>query len=101
MFLFKFKLITNEFIVKQFKDIGYYRLYKEERTDGSNSSVKWSCPNIHDLTNILEYIQIDTILDTVVDKRLTPLVKLPVIQLRDECCKLNLNSKGRKVCSLY
>ena len=55
------------------------------------------CPNIHDLKNILEKIEIDSILETVWDKRLTSLAELPVIQLRDECDKLNLSKKGKKV----
>ena len=33
----------------------YAQVYtKEERIDGSNSGLKWSCPNIHDLMNILK-----------------------------------------------
>ena len=50
--------------------------------DGSNSAVKWSCPNIHDVTNIFDKIQVDEILDPVVDKRLSNIEDLTVLQLR-------------------
>ena len=75
----------------------FFRLYKEERIDGSNSGVKWTCPNIHDLRNILKKVQIDKILMNVCDKRLTNISELPVVQLKDECVKLNLSNKRKKV----
>ena len=74
-----------------------YSLYKEERNDGSQSSVKWTCPNIHDLADILAKVEVDRILDNVCDKRLTNISQLPVVQLRDECAKLNLSKLGKKV----
>ena len=77
------------------------RLYKEERNDGSKSSVKWTCPNIHDLTTILEKVEVDKILDNVCDKRLSDVSQLPVVQLRDECAKLNLSKIGRKVILMF
>ena len=72
-------------------------LYKEERIDGSNSGVKWTCPNIHDLMSILEKVKVDLILENVFDKCLTKLENLSVLQLREECAILNLNNKGKKV----
>ena len=77
-----------------------FSLYKEQYSDGSNSAIKWSCPNIHDLKDILEKVQIDKILHSICDKRLTSLKDLPVVQLRDECEKLNLSKKGRKVVTI-
>ena len=74
-----------------------HRLYKEERIDGSNSGLKWSCPNIHDLMNILKHIKVDMILDTVVDKRLSCLKDLTVVQLREECIQRDLDKSGKKV----
>ena len=74
-----------------------FSLYKEERCDGSKSSVKWTCPNIHDLKNILEKLDLDKILNRVCNKRLANLNELGVVQLRDECAKLNLSKKGKKV----
>ena len=85
---FTVQTISNEY---------FSRLYQEERVDGSTSSVKWMCPNIHDLKNILEKVEVDKILETVCDKHLTTLSEIPVIQLRDECEKLNLSKKGLKV----
>ena len=75
----------------------FLSLYREENNDGTNSGVKWSTPNIHDLMKILLKIKIDLILDNVVDKRMTRVDDLPVVQLRDECEKLNLDKKGNKV----
>ena len=72
-------------------------LYREERSDGSSSGVKWSAPNIHDLMKILNKIKVDLILDNVLDKRLTKIEKLPVVQLREECVGLNLHKTGKKV----
>ena len=74
-----------------------FRLYKEERIDGNNSGVKWSCPNIHDLMTILDKIKVDLILDNVFDKRLSKLEKLSVVQLREECQSNNLDKSGNKV----
>ena len=74
-----------------------FRLYKEQKIDGSNSGVKWSCPNIHDLMTILDKIQIDLILENVFDKRLSKLEKLSVVQLCDECQSRNLDKNGSKV----
>ena len=59
--------------------------------------MKWRCPNIHDLVNILKKLELDLILDTVFDKRLSKLEDLCVIQLREECECLNLDKRGRKV----
>ena len=78
----------------------HIRLYKEERIDGSNSGVKWSCPNIHDLMNILRKLEIDQILDDVVDKRLSRLEDLLAVQLHEECVCHNLDKKGKKVALL-
>ena len=75
----------------------FQRLYREEKCDGLNSVVKWSTPNIHDLMKILMKIKVDVILDNVVDKRMTKVENLPVIQLRDECEKLDLEKSGKKV----
>ena len=75
----------------------YIRLYKEEKIDGTNSGVKWSCPNIHDLMTILDKIQVDLILENVFDKRLSKLENLSVVQLREECQLKNLERKGNKV----
>ena len=72
-------------------------LYREERLDGSNSGVKWTCPNIHDLMNILEKVKVDLILDTVFNKRLSKLEDLSVVQLREECAILNIDKKGKRV----
>ena len=74
-----------------------YTLYKEEYSDGTHSSVKWSCPNIHDLKNILDKVNLDNILESVCDKRLSSLSDLPLIQLKDECDKLKISKKGKKV----
>ena len=74
----------------------FLSLYQEERTDCSHSAVKWASPNIHDLKNILEKVEIHKILHTVCDKRLSAVDKLPMTQLRDECVKLQLNAKGKK-----
>ena len=74
-----------------------YRLYREEKIDGSNTGVKWSCPNIHDLMNILQKIQVDLILENVFDKRLSKLDQLSVVQLREECQSRNLSRNGSKV----
>ena len=72
-------------------------LYKEEKIDGAHSGVKWTCPNIHDLQNILEKIQIDKILQTVFDKRLMKIEDIPSVQLKEECSLRNLSTKGKKV----
>ena len=77
--------------------IYFANLYKEERSDGSNSSVKWSAPNIHDLMNIFKKIEVDKILDPVFDKQLSLPEELSVVQLREECASLNLSRKGIKV----
>ena len=74
-----------------------HSLYKEELSDGSHSGVKWKCPNIHDLVNILEKLKLDLILENVIDKRLTKLDNLSVTQLREECACRNLEKKGKKV----
>ena len=74
-----------------------FRLYKEEKVDGSSSGVKWSCPNIHDLFNILRSVQVDLILQSVFDKRLVKLENLSVLQLKDECSTRNLEKTGKKV----
>ena len=63
----------------------------------TNTGVKWSCPNIHDLMDILTNVKVDLILDNVFDKRLRKLEKLSVVQLREECSILNLNRYGSKV----
>ena len=76
----------------------FNRLYQEEHTDGSNSSVKWSCPNIHDLMTILQNIKVELILDNVIDKRLAKLEELSVVQLREECTIRNMSKNGKKVC---
>ena len=78
-------------------DLTFSSLYKEERTDGSNSYVKWNCPNIHDLMNILEKVELEQVIGSVCDKRWTEISELPVIQLRDECMKLQLSKNGKKV----
>ena len=72
-------------------------LYREERLDGVNSSVKWSCPNIYQLMKILKKVQVENILLDVFDKRMSKIADLTVVQLRDECTSRNLCSKGRKV----
>ena len=72
-------------------------LYKEEKIDGTNSGVKWSCPNIHDLMTILDKVQVDLILENVFDKRLSKLEQLSVLQLREECQQNNLDRCGNKV----
>ena len=72
-------------------------LYKEQKIDGTNSGVKWSCPNIHDLMTILDKIKVDCILDSIFDKRLTKVEQLPIAQLREECQCLNLDKNGNKV----
>ena len=72
-------------------------LYKQEKIDGSNSGVKWSCPNIHDLMTILEKIPVDNILENVFDKRLSSLDKLSIVQLREECQNNNLQTTGSKM----
>lgn len=92
-----FTLSYYDCLKKKCKINSNFRLYKEERTDGSHSAVKWTCPNIHDLKNILDNVQIDRILTNVCDKRLSKLSELQVTQLRDECSKLKLSPKGRKV----
>ena len=74
-----------------------HSLYQEERLDGSHTGVKWRCPNIHDLVNILKKIRIELILDNVFDKRMTKLEDLSFVQLREECDCLNLDKKGKKV----
>ena len=71
-----------------------FRLYTQERIDGTQSSVKWTCPNIHDLINILERIKIANIVDEEFDKRLTRIQDLTVVQLREECALRNLSTKG-------
>ena len=58
--------------------------------------MKWSSPNIHDLITILEKIKLDEILENVFDKRLSPLEKLSVLQLREECLFNNLDKSGTK-----
>ena len=58
--------------------------------------MKWSCPNIHDLVNILEKVKVELILDNVFDKRLSKLDDITLVQLREECAILNLDKKGRK-----
>ena len=78
----------------------HFSLYKEEYSDGTHSAVKWKCPNIHDLKNILDKIDLAKILGNVCDKRLTSLGELSVVQLRDECEKLNISKKGKKVCAV-
>ena len=75
----------------------YCRLYREENCDGTNSGVKWSTPNIHDLMKILMKVKVDLILDNVVDKKLSKVENLSVVQLREECGLLNLDKKGKKV----
>ena len=70
------------------------RLYKEEYSDGTHSAVKWNC---HDLKNILDNVDVEKILENVCDKRLSCLSELQVVQLRDECEKLNLCKTGKKV----
>ena len=72
-------------------------LYKEQTIDGSNTGVKWSCPNIHDLMTILDKIQLELILDNVFDKRISKLEQLSVVQLREECQCNNPNKHGNKV----
>ena len=59
--------------------------------------MKWNCPNIHDLKAILDTVEIDKIIGNICDKRLSPLSDLQVVQLRDECEKLNISKKGKKV----
>ena len=77
--------------------VKFSRLYREERNDGTQSSVKWSCPNIHNLTHILQRIEVDKILDNSCDKRLSKISDLTVVQLREECAMLNLDKTGNKV----
>ena len=79
------------------KYIYFLSLYKEERLDGSNTGVKWKCPNIHDLVNILKKLKLELILDNLFDKRMSKLEDLSVIQLHEECECLNLDKKGKKV----
>ena len=74
-----------------------FSLYREEQNDGSQSEVKWSCPNIHDLKNILDKVDVRKIINPVCDKRLTAISQIPVVQLRDECEKLKLSKHGKKV----
>ena len=76
-------------------------MYKEEKIDGSNTGVKWSCPNIHDLIDILENVKVDLILDNVFDKRLSRIEDLSIVQLRDQCASMNLPKTGKKVLILY
>ena len=79
------------------RNFSKFSLYKEEKIDGTNSGVKWSCPSIHDLMNILKNLKLKLILEDVFDKRLTKLEDLPMIQLKDECTSRNLQKSGRKV----
>ena len=51
----------------------------------TDSAVKWSCPNIHDLINILDRIKLQNILDEECDRRLSDIHHLNVVQLREEC----------------
>ena len=84
-------------IFKNLSFLFWYSLYKEEKIDGTNSGVKWSCPNIHDLVTILEKLKIELILDNVFDKRLSKLEDLSVAQLKEECQSNNLEKRGTKV----
>ena len=72
-------------------------LYREESSDGKQSAVKWTCPHIHDLTNILYKIKVDEIMENSFDKRLSNIADLTVVQLREECAMLNLKKTGNKV----
>ena len=65
--------------------------------DGVNSGVKWTCPNIYQLVKILDTVHVDKILVSVFDKRLTKIEDLTVIQLRQECMRRHICSKGNKV----
>ena len=65
-----------------------------------NSGVKWTCPNIYQLVKILEKVEVDNILLEVFDKRMSKLLDLTVVQLKEECAQRNLSSKGRKVKTL-
>ena len=92
-------LLQTTNICSQWHWFLYFSLYKEERIDGSHSGLKWSCPNIHDLMKILQHIKIDLILERVVDKHLSLLKNLSVVQLREECLQRQLDKSGKKVSS--
>ena len=47
--------------------------------------------------SILEKVQVDLILDNVFDKRLSPIDKLSIQQLREECVANNLEKTGSKI----
>ena len=98
--MIKYPLIFGVGMVGIFFNVSIFaiiRLYKEEKIDGTNSGVKWTCPNIHDLVTILDKLQIELILDNVFDKRLSKLEAISVVQLREECQQRNLNKSGSKV----
>ena len=90
-------LLTNRNIHVTHLNMLLVRLYQEEQMDGSSSGVKWRCPNIHDLMEILKKLQIELILDNVFDKRMSKVEDLSVVQLREECVGLSLDKKGKKV----
>ena len=73
-----------------------FSLYREERVDGVNSAVKWTCPNIYQLEKILNNVKVDNILLDVFDKRMSKIEDLTVPQLREECLHRNLSNKGKK-----
>ena len=74
----------------------YCRLYREENCDGTNSGVKWSTPNIHDLMKILMKVKVDLILDNVVDKRLSKVENLSVVQLRERMWTFKFGQKRKE-----
>ena len=71
-----------------------YRFYKDGKMDGTD---KWSQVTIHELYRILEDLRVDEILCKQTDKRLKFFRDLKVNQLKTECAKRKLSSKGKKV----
>ena len=63
---------------------------------------RWTSLNIHELDRVLQFLDLEQILLDVYDRRLSPIDKLQMNQLREECANRSLPTDGRKVsCQIF
>ena len=66
-------------------------------TDLESGKRRWTSLNIYELDIVLECLQIENILFERYDRRLSPIDKLSMVQLKDVCNSHGLSTEGKKV----
>ena len=70
-------------------------------TDIDSGKRRWTSLNIYELDRVLENLNIEETLFEEYDRRLSPIDKLSMVQLKDECRSHGLPQDGKKVSINY